>query len=188
LVHGKSGLVLLHTVINFFSYFTILSNIFLALSFTTAWLSPTSRLGAFLARPVMKGGITLYIAITGTVYVLILRHTWEPQGWAFVADALLHYVMPVLGALDWVLFSPKGRMEWKHSVRWLTFPALYGVYTLLHGWLTGFYPYPFVDVPKLGAGKVLANSAVLALVFVAAGALLVAADRLVAGTMVAGTG
>jgi hypothetical protein len=48
---------------------------------------------------------------------------------------------------------------------------------LIHGAVTGFYPYPFIDVSKLGYDKVLANMAVLILVFAGLGLSLIAVDR-----------
>ena len=55
---------------------------------------------------------------------------------------------------------------------WLAWPLGYAAYALLRGAATGFYPYPFVDVPSLGMGRVLGNVAGLCIVFLATGFLL----------------
>ena len=39
------------------------------------------------------------------------------------------------------------------------YPILYLLFILLRGNNSGFYPYPFVNVPKIGLEKALVNSA-----------------------------
>ena len=41
----------------------------------------------------------------------------------------------------------------------------------------GFYPYPFIDVAKLGFQAVVINAVLISVVFFVAGLLLIAADR-----------
>jgi hypothetical protein len=69
-------------LVNFFSYFTILTNLIVAVSFTAQLLRP----GGFFSRLSVKAGVTLYIAIVGIVYSLLLRAIWAPTGWQKVAD------------------------------------------------------------------------------------------------------
>jgi hypothetical protein len=79
--------------------------------------------------------------------------------------------------IDWVLFVPKGTVKWKSAVVWLGYPLVYAVYTLIHGAVTGSYPYPFINVSNLGYDKVLINMAVLVLVFLGLGVALIGIDR-----------
>lgn len=60
------------------------------------------------------------------------------------------------------------------------FPLGFGVYTLVRGQLTHFYPAPLLDIAKLGALSMPGNMAVMAIVLAALGFLLVGADRLLA--------
>jgi hypothetical protein len=57
------------------------------------------------------------------------------------------------------------------------FPLAYAVYSLLHGAVTGFYPYPFINVSNLGYDKVFIDMAVLVLVFLGLGLGLIGIDR-----------
>ena len=74
-----------------------------------------------------------------------------PGGWQLFFERVLHYVTPPLFVLDWLLFVPKGERRLEDRLRLaLGFPPLYAVWTLVHGALTGWYPYPFLDVAELG--------------------------------------
>ena len=59
----------------------------------------------------------------------------------------------------------------------LVLPIGYGIWTLLHGAVTKWYPYPFVDVTQLGLVRVLANLGGLLALFAAVALALVIADR-----------
>ena len=89
-------------------------------------------------------GIAVYIFITGLVYFLILRYTWNPKGLPLVADVLLHYGMPLLYGIEWMLFTPKGFLHWQDALRWLVFPLGFVLWALFWGAIFGFYPYPFI--------------------------------------------
>lgn len=170
----KSGAALLTGTINFLSYFTILSNLLAAIALTVAGLR--GHAAARSPQTVAASGIALYIGVTGLVYFALLRQLWQPQGWQFIADALLHYVMPVLYLVYWLLFVPKGRLRARHALVWVGFPVGYAIYSLIHGALSGFYPYPFIDVAGLGYPPVLRNMALFTAAFAGLGLLLVAAD------------
>ena len=164
----------------FFSFFTILTNLLAALALTSAWLhkgagANTTR---FLARPSVNTGIAASIALVGIAYNLLLRHLWQPQGLQWVADELLHDVMPVVFVLYWWLFVAERRYGWRDALRWLVYPALYFVYALGQGGLSGWYPYPFLDVAQLGYARVLANAAGVLSGFVVIAFVLVMLDRL----------
>src|SRR6187200_1657449 len=94
------------TIFRFFSYFTIDTNILVALCFTFIVLGSKSRLGKFFTKSSTITALTVYIIIVGIVYNTILRLTWNPQGLQLVVDEILHSVIPVLFILFWVIFVP----------------------------------------------------------------------------------
>jgi hypothetical protein len=170
---------MLGTVITFFSFFTILINILVALVLTVAGF----RLGwgQWFHLPSVQAGSAVYIAIVGCSYQLLLRHLWNPQGGQWVADILLHSVIPLVYILYWLLFAPRTGLRWKDALTWLICPAVYWVYVLARGALTGIYPYPFVDVTVLGYAGALARAGVFFLVFLGTGLLVVAVGRWIRG-------
>jgi hypothetical protein len=177
IIRYKTDGDLLAGAIRFLSYFTDLSNVLVALAMTLPWLAPDSALGRFFLKPSVRTAILAYIIIVAVIYHFLLAKLWNPQGWELVADTIEHVVAPVLYTVDWVLFVPKGTLKFKSAFIWLVFPLAYAVYTLIHGAITGFYPYPFIDVSKLGYHKVLSNMGALIVVFAGLGLLLVGIDR-----------
>ena len=171
MVRGRGGEELIYRTINFFSYFTILSNILCAVCLTL----PTAT-----ENPVLRTGIALYISVTGGIYVLILKDLWAPTGLQWVADTLLHYVTPAFFLIDWALLSRKGALKWRSALIWLGFPLLYAVWTLAHGAQSGFWPYPFMDASKLGMTRVLTNVAGLIVGFLGLSLLFVLIDHALA--------
>ena len=167
------GLTKPEATARFFKYFTILSNIMVAVSTTAFFLFPKSGISNFLRKPFIISAITVYIFMVGVGYNLLLRGTWNPQGWHKVSDEIVHVADPLLFALYWYFFAPKNSLKWKYSLYWLLVPAVYFVYVIIRGTIDGFYPYPFLDPNKLGYTRMLLNAAGVGIAFIAAGLLFI---------------
>jgi hypothetical protein len=152
-------------IIRFFSYFTILTNILVALSFTAPLISPRSRAGNFFMRPATLTAITVYISVVGIIYNVVLRALWQPEGLQLLVDELLHTIIPIFFILYWLFFVHKSDIRWKSVWSWLLYPALYCIYALVRGSFSGFYPYPFINVDVLGYGKVFINIVFIVILF-----------------------
>ena len=172
---GRSPLI---GVLNTFSYFTILTNLLVAIV-STACLLHRDRNDTFLTRPSTLSAATVYIFVVGLIYSLLLRSVWDPTGLSAVADHALHDVTPVLFLLFWIFFVPKGALRWSQPLSWLLYPLLYVVYCLVRGVLTAWYPYHFVDVTLLGYPRALRNAACLLAGFWLLGMMVVGIDHLV---------
>ncbi|ULQ53559.1 Pr6Pr family membrane protein [Flavihumibacter fluvii] len=166
------------TIIRFFSYFTILTNILVTGYFSVLWMVPNSKTAGLFNRPVILTAITVYIFIVGIVYQLLLRGIWQPQGFQRIIDELLHSVIPFYFLVYWFLFTPVKSVQWRHIFYWLAYPAIYLAYILSRGAISGFYPYPFVEVNQLGYARVLNNSAILLFVFISVSAILTLINRI----------
>ena len=161
----------------FFSYFTILTNVVVALALTAPALFPDSRLGRWTASEGVRAAVAMYIAVVGLIYHTLLDGTWNPQGLLFYVNQVLHTVMPIAFVLDWLLFVPKGRLRWIDPVKWLAYPLLYGLWTVIHGQLIGWYPYWFIDIGELGWEQAGVNFAALLVFFLVLGLVVAAIDR-----------
>jgi hypothetical protein len=150
-------------LLRFFGYFTIDTNILVALSFTLIALNNNSRLGRFFAKPSTVTAITAYIIIVGITYNVFLRSTWNPQGLQKLVDELLHSVIPIVYVIFWVAFVPAEKLKWKFALPWLIYPIVYMIYAIIFGAITKFYPYPFVDVNELGYNKAMINGGLVLL-------------------------
>lgn len=108
--------------LNFFSYFTILTNVLVALAMTLPVVAGGHPLGRWTASEGVRASVTMYAVVVGLVYHVLLHATWNPQGWLFVTNVGLHYLMPTAMLLDWLMFTPKGRLRWTDPAKWLAFP------------------------------------------------------------------
>jgi hypothetical protein len=164
-------------LINFFSYFTVLTNTLAAVVLTYAAFGREGGAKRFFLAPKVSSCIAVSIALVAIAYSLLLRHLWQPQGWQWLADELLHDVMPVLYLLYWWQCVAKGSLRLGHLLLWLIYPVLYFGYALLRGEWIGVYQYPFLDVSRLGYGQVLINALAIVLGFVMIALLLIGLDR-----------
>ncbi|MEJ7625002.1 MAG: Pr6Pr family membrane protein [Pyrinomonadaceae bacterium] len=168
--------------VNFFSYFTVLSNLIVAISLTARLVSPGSPIGQFFSRTNTRTAVAVYITVVGLVYTLVLRSIWNPSGLALIADRTLHDLVPVLYLLYWLALVGKNGLNWSGPLCWLVYPLLYMTYSIVRGAIMGWYPYPFVDVTQLGYPTALGNSALVVVAFFVIGILFVAIGKLMSRT------
>ncbi len=171
------GASLLGGLVSFFSYFTVITNTLVAVVLTCAVTDRESAARRWFLQPWVSSGIAVSIAVVGLAYSLLLRHLWHPQGWQFIADELLHDVMPLLFLAYWWFCVPKGSLRLKHLPLWLIYPLVYFAYALLRGHLLGAYAYPFIDVALLGYPQVFVNAGGILLGFVLIALLVIGIDR-----------
>ena len=176
-VHLPRGPGLFKSTVNFFSYFTILANCAAAFAMLMPLIAPDSGVGRFLSKPSVRTAIAGYLIVVGVTYVLFLRHVGDNHGLERVADQLMHYVTPMLFIIDWLVFVPKGHLRWTMIGTFLIPPLVYGIWTVVHGAVANWYPYPFVDMRSLGYQRALMNMASFLAVFIAVALTLVAVDR-----------
>ena len=138
-------------LLHFFSYFTVLSNVLVLVTSATLLRRP-SRDGR-VWRVVRASALT-GITVTGVVHWFFLRPLVQLSGWASVTDRILHLAVPALAVVGWLLFGPRPRVTGRVVLGSLALPLVWLAYTLAVGAVSGWYPYPFVDVDQLGAAKV----------------------------------
>ncbi|WP_372735525.1 Pr6Pr family membrane protein [Nocardioides sp.] len=126
----------------FFSYFTIQSNILVAVTATQLARNP-GRDGTWW-RPVRLAAL-VGITVTGVVHFFLLRPLLDLDGADFVADKLLHMVVPVIAIACWAVFGPRPRVTWREIGLALCWPLVWLAWTLIMGAASGWYPYPFLD-------------------------------------------
>jgi hypothetical protein len=143
-IHAAAGF----DVVNFFSYFTNLANLFAAVVFLRAGPRSLAGVEPSPTDERLRGMALVYMTVVGVVFSVLLRDVdlGALRPWI---NVVLHYVMPVVMAADWLLrpgVPPGGARDW---LLVLAFPLVYVVYVLARGAVVGWYPYPFLD-PRLG--------------------------------------
>lgn len=146
------------TLIRFFSFFTILTNTLVALYFTTRVENVSRKPFHVLRKDSSLTAIAVFILVVGIVYQLILRPIWEPTGVQLVVDELLHTIIPLYFFIYWFISLKNTELKIRPVLSWLIYPGVYIVFILIRGHYSGYYPYPFLNVDKIGFTDVFRNS------------------------------
>ena len=130
--------------VNFFSFFTVDSNILAALVFVGLEFDGDSPIGWFARR--CRGAATLYMTMTGIIYAVLLAPIAADVStqidWV---NAVLHVVVPIWAIADWVTDPPTTTPDRNTVLGWLSFPIVWIGYTVIRGNIVDWYPYPFLD-------------------------------------------
>ncbi len=162
--HGRN-------LVNFFSFFTIESNILAVVLLFLLGVAGLTKTAREFANT--RGAITLYMTMTGIIYVLLLSgNEVALQTTIPWVNIVLHYIMPVVILADWLAFPPKRHVYLRHAALWLIFPVLYVIYSLIRGGFTDWYPYPFLNPIENGWPTVVAISTIIAICTTALAGLL----------------
>lgn len=148
---------------NFFSYFTIQSNIIIIIALlVSAFMLYAGRTSKRLDY--FRGAAAFYIAITGVVFSVLLSGL-DPAALTAVPwdNFVLHYLIPVVGILDWIIDRPHTKLVFSKALLWIVYPIAYLAYSLIRGGLVNWYPYPFLDVSQHGYFSVLGMCAAIAI-------------------------
>ena len=167
------------TIIRFFSFFTIVTNLIVGVYFTLLYFNYKKNSTSLFQKPEILTAITVYITIVGLVYQFALRHLWEPEGLQKIIDESLHSIIPLLVIVYWYFYENKKSIQYKSCIQWLIYPMMYLVYILIRGAFSNFYPYPFVNVINLGFQKVMVNSLILIVLFFFIAVLFVKMGRII---------
>jgi hypothetical protein len=145
-------------VVNFFSYFTIQSNL-IAIAALTVVAAATLR-GSPRRHDMLRGAAVVYMTVTGVVYSLLLQGADVDTALNWV-NLVVHKLMPIVIAVDWLLDPPPVAIPLRRSLLWVVYPLGWIAYTMLRGALVGWYPYPFLDPAPGGYGPVIATTLVI---------------------------
>ena len=91
-----------------------------------------------------------------------------------------------MAVAQWLFLADKTGLSLLCAVWWLALPLLYAAFSLLRasggkpiGHTGLLYPYPFLDLKRLGWGGLLRNTAVLLVLFFLLGCVLVGLGALI---------
>ena len=171
---------------NLFGYFTVQSNVILAVVLAVAGARLLRDRPVSDALVAARACAVSYIAVVGLVFAVLLAPLGAAGGvpvpWA---NTVLHVVTPVVGVVDWLVGPDRRRLGARTVALALTYPAVWVAVVLVRGATDGWFPYPFLD-PATGYGRIAGYVAAIAVTVATAAALVVAASRLPVGRRVAG--
>jgi hypothetical protein len=150
----KTGLSVAFGVTNFFSFFTIDSNV----GAIVVLLIGAALVFAKKADPkwytVFRFIVVTYMTVTLVVYNLLLRGVKLPQGTTVEwSNEVLHVIACAYIILDWFIASGRVPLSWRSLRAVVVFPLVWVIYTMIRAPFTtgstlngkAFYPYPFLD-------------------------------------------
>lgn len=145
---------------NYFSYFTVLSNVATVVVLAVGGvLDPWAR-----GWQLLRGAVTLYMVITGVIYAVLLADIDVGVADTWTND-VVHRIMPVVILVDWIVTPPRRATSDTRCLTWLSFPLVYGIYTLIRGPVADWYPYPFIDPRGQGYAALAVGLVVLTVAF-----------------------
>ena len=147
---------LLGRVFDYFTYFTLWSNILVAIVMLMLFARPDRD--SFWFR-VFRLDSVLMIVVTGIIYNAVLAASAKNQGLEVWTNFFLHVLTPTLTFLVWLIAGPRGWISWRIIAASLILPIVWLVFALIRGAFIGAYPYGFLDVATYGYGAVLTNVA-----------------------------
>jgi hypothetical protein len=162
-------------LVRMFSYFTIQSNLLILIAAITLAVAPR-RDGRWWR--VLRFDAVLGIVITGLVFDTILAPHVHLTGVSLAVTIGFHYFAPWAALAGFLLFGPRPRIDWRTFGLGFSWPVAWIGYTFVHGELSGWYPYFFLNVSTLGFPVALRNTAVVLALGLLLGLGLKLADRL----------
>lgn len=161
---------------NFFGFFTIQGNLIMVVVLViTALLRLTNRQPSSTWQ-VVRGSAVAYMIVVGVVYNTLLTNVAGGVSLPW-ANSMLHAVLPVYVALDWLLFDDRGPLEWRKIWVILLYPAAWVTVVLIRGATDGWVPYPFLN-PANGYGSVALYCVGILIVILAGATAVWGASRL----------
>ena len=169
---GDGPFGVLQRVTDTLSYFTIWSNIVVAVAATVLARGSHGRRAQVLLLDAL-----LMITVTAIVYQLLLAPSIDNEGWGLLTDPWLHVVTPLLTVATWLWAGPRGWLTFALLPLSLVVPLAWVVWMLARGAVIGTYPYAFVAVSERGYGPVLLTIALILLFGLVVATVLTLVDR-----------
>ncbi len=169
--------------LNTFAFFTVQSNLLVGIAMVVLLVRPSaSGIGFATLRLTALVSIT----VTGVVYHVALSSVFVLSGIDEFGNQLVHTAVPVLAVAGWLLFGPRRLTSARVAWLSLSYPLAWLVFTLVRGAFVHWYPYPFIDVTRIGYAGALVNCLWVAALFLGLAGVATRLDRAL-GTS-AGTG
>ena len=170
---GSAGLV--GRTLDYFSYFTMWSNIVVGIVATLLFLNPARDSAIFR---VLRMDSLIMITVTGLIFAIVLAPDVQLEGWQYVSNTLEHYITPILTVLVFLLIGPRSLFRLSTVFLALVIPLIWVACTLIRGAVITSYPYGFIDVASHGYGTVTINLIAVVIFGILLGLVFLGLDRL----------
>ena len=133
----------------YFSYFTIQTSLANLVALVAGGIFSLQSSIDTLKLAVVRQALFSYAIVTGVVYNLLLRGLPTEPG-EFVSqytfpNEILHVVMPIFLALEWLLNPHRPRLPAWSILVGVAYPVTWAIGAVVRGHFSGWYPYDFLD-------------------------------------------
>ena len=178
--------------LNIFSMFTTLSNLLCVIYFIldiVYLIHNYNNKNMVEWFPLLKGITTMAITLTLIVAHFVLRMSFSFDSFYNMSFLGLHYIVPFMTILDWILFDNKGLIKVYSPLIWMIAPTVYMIVAYVSAFFgngigvngDSKYPYNFLDIDKLGISKVVLNTLYIGIMFFVIGYIYYFIDKLMSG-------
>ena len=171
--------------------FTNVSNIFAWAYFLIAAIRLVASKGdgTKVFAPQAKYTAMISLLITALIAHFMLFDAMFQNGQLVLHLVAMHYVVPIMALLDWLLFDEKGKMVVWGPFAWLSLAVVYLVVVMVGAGPLGLdlgggttadvsrYPYTFLDPAISGVGGVALFIVAMVVAFIVLGYLIFAIDK-----------
>lgn len=140
------GFLLIHTPAwEFFSYITNLTGILIVGIFLYLGLVDKKKQKEISS---LRGAALVYIVAISIAFILLLEDQVSVRfSWVSFVQ---HRLTPLVMIAEWILNPPTRKLNFSDILKWLIFPILYFVFSMIRGLIDGWYPYNFLDPNLVG--------------------------------------
>ena len=160
----------------YFSYFTIQSSMMNVVVLLVGGAMALTRASDSVLYTGVRAAAVVYAVVTAAVYNGLLRGA-PPAPDQYIGvqwpNEVEHVWIPIFLLIDWIFSTGRARLGWRWLLVVVAYPLAWCAYTLLHGAIGAWYPYPFIDPATAGWASVVAYIVGLAGFMVVLGALAV---------------
>lgn len=103
----------------------------------------------------------------GIIFHALLSQFGAQEGLDGLGNLITHTIVPIASLAWWLAHSQKETVQWRDAFFSLIWPGAYCIYALIRAEFSGFYPYSFIDLQKLGWGGLAQSVFFLSLAFFA---------------------
>jgi hypothetical protein len=171
-----------HTFVtsNYFAYLTMQSAIALVLVNAAAGILILRGRAESARFSTLRCAVACFVIVAGVVFGILASQA-PTLGYRLDvpwSDQVLHFFLPTFALADWLVSPGRQRVRWRTLILIVGYPVVWGIATILHGRMVGWYPYFFLDPAQAGypVSFVLYSAGALAL-FALVGTGLIAATR-----------
>lgn len=144
------------------TYYTLISNVLIVVFWIyLLFLMAQGHEQRLLSHKTMrfKGGLTISILLTFLVYAILLAPVADPKDFYHWKNYTLHYIVPVMVFIDWLVFDRRHAYRKIEPVIWTILPLAYMVFSLIKGYIFNIpipdqkhspYPYFFMNITDIG--------------------------------------